>query len=149
MTGAGALLDTGAVIGLLELDADRPQLIEAIRVEGGTVVPAISVVTLGELAAGVRSARDAASRTARQRSLDIVDAPHRPRRLSVLPIDRATWQSFGDISAALTRQVGHNDKWITAAARATGRLLVTQDEDLAQRAGAIADVRVLLVPRQP
>ena len=79
------ILDTTAVIGLLELRADRDLLLDAIRAAGGTDRPAVSVVTLGELAAGVHAAGDQPERrSARQRTLDAVEAQHLPPTLQMV-----------------------------------------------------------------
>lgn len=146
----GVILDTSALIGLFELGLDRPLIVESIREAGGTDRPAISIVTLGELAAGVQAAADGSDlAAARQRTLDIVSSPRRQRRFDVAPIDRPAWEQFGRIAAALTRKVGHNDKWIAATALATGRTLITQDATLAEHARRLEGLRVRFVARQP
>lgn len=145
----GVILDTTAVVGLLELGDDRQLLIEAVRAAGGTELPGVSVVTLGELAAGVQAAGDHEDRrAARQRTLGVVEGQHRRSRFDILPIDRSTWQRFGQVSGLLTRKIGHNDKWIAATALAAGRTLVTQDALLAENSRRISELQVLHVARR-
>ena len=145
----GVILDTTAVVGLLELGDDRQLLIEAVRAAGGTELPGVSVVTLGELAAGVQAAGDHEDRrAARQRTLGVVEGQHRRSRFDILPIDRSTWQRFGQVSGLLTRKIGHNDKWIVATALAAGRTLVTQDALLAEHSRRISELQVVHVARR-
>lgn len=153
----GVILDTSAVIGLVELDADRPGIVASVRQVGGDKRPAIHVVTLGELAAGVHRAVEqfgsgSVEANARQHTLDVAAGREaggsgRPR-LSTFDIDAATWGCFGEISGPMGRRISNNDKWIVAAAIVNERVLITQDETLADRAGGIG-VEVALVRRQP
>jgi predicted nucleic acid-binding protein len=110
----GTLLDTSVVIaydesGTFELPADA----------------AISVVTLGELRAGVLRARDAATRATRQARLTAVRAAFAP-----LLVDEIVAEHYGDALAHAREQgrsVKATDLLIIAAASATGRGLHTLD----------------------
>ena len=153
----GVILDTSAVIGLVELDADRPGIVASVRQVGGDKRPAIHVVTLGELAAGVHRAVEqfgsgSVEANARQRTLDVAagreaGGSSRPR-LSTFDIDAATWGCFGEISGPMGRRISNNDKWIVAAAIVNERVLVTQDETLARRAEVVG-AAVTYVGRRP
>lgn len=114
-----ALLDTSAVIAGV-----------------GAVEPpettAISVVTLGELRAGVLLAADAPVRTARQARLAAVRDAYEP-----LPIDESVAERYGEVLAR-AREGGRittaTDLLIIATAAATGRSLYTLDERQARLA---------------
>jgi toxin FitB len=120
-----ALLDTSVVIdGLPSGQTDAPETM------------AISVITLGELRAGVRLAGDPSSRTARQGRLVAVRDAFEP-----IPVDETVAEHYGDILAA-ARSAGRTTKatdlLIVATAAATGRILHTLDTRqaaLAQAAG--------------
>ncbi|MGI8699374.1 MAG: type II toxin-antitoxin system VapC family toxin [Mycobacteriales bacterium] len=83
---------------------------------------AISIVTVGEMEAGVLLAGDPTARAARLRRLTAVvgDAP-------VLPVDRAVASRYGELRAATGRRAT-NDLWIAATALAHDLTLVTADE---------------------
>lgn len=122
---SGALLDTSVVIGAFE---SSPIELPAAM--------AISVITLGELRAGVRLAADPAARAARQTRLNAVREAFEP-----IPIDETIAEHYGDILAA-ARSSGRGSKatdlLIIATAAATGRVLHTVDKRqaaLAQLAG--------------
>lgn len=120
---SGALLDTSVVIGGLEpLQMELP------------VTMAISVITLGELRAGVRLADDPAARAARQTRLNAVRDAFEP-----IPVDEVVAEHYGDILAA-ARSAGRSSKatdlLIIATAAATGRVLHTLDK----RQAALAQV---------
>lgn len=110
----GSLLDTSVVIafdeaGTFDLPADA----------------AISVVTLGELRAGVLRARDARARAARQGRLTAVRAAFAP-----LLVDEIVAEHYGDALAHARgkgRSVKATDLLIIATASATGRGLHTLD----------------------
>jgi predicted nucleic acid-binding protein len=97
---------------------------------------AISVITLGEMRAGVRLAGDPSALTARQRRLVAVrDA------FESIPIDEFVAGYYGDVLAT-ARSAGSTTKatdlLIIATAAATGRVLHTRDArqaTLAQAAG--------------
>jgi toxin FitB len=122
---SGALLDTSVVInGLPSGQADMPETM------------AISVITLGELRAGVRLAGDPSSRAARQGRLVAVRDAFEP-----IPVDETVAEHYGDVLAA-ARSAGRTTKatdlLIIATAAATGRTLHTLDTRqaaLAQTAG--------------
>lgn len=106
-----ALVDTSVLIA----GAPHPQ---AVVIEDW----AISVVTVGELEAGVLLAPEAATRAARLRRLTAVlaEAP-------ALPVDRTVAARYGELRAATGRQAT-NDLWIAATALAHDLTLVTRDE---------------------
>lgn len=124
---SGALLDTSIVI------AD-----EETASTGRPTTAAISVVTLGELRAGVLRAHNDQVRAARQARLVAVRA-----RLAPLPVDDAVAEHYGD-ALAHARSVGRaakaTDLLIIATARATGRSLHTLDRaqaSLARELGVV------------
>ncbi len=120
---SGALLDTSTVIGGLE----------SLRMELPATM-AISVITLGELRAGVRLAQDPVARAARQTRLNAVRGTFEP-----IPVDEAVAEHYGDILAT-ARSAGRRSKatdlLILATAAATGRVLYTVDK----RQAALAQV---------
>jgi predicted nucleic acid-binding protein len=99
---------------------------------------AVSVITVGELRAGVLAAGDAPTRDRRLTTLA------EALSLEPLPVDRAVADAWALLRLAL-RDAGQrmpvNGSWIAATAIARGVPLVTQDEDLI----AIGDLRVLHV----
>ena len=119
-----SLLDTSVVVGDgLESDA-------AIGDSWS-----ISVVTVGELEAGVLLAARKAIRAARLRRLSAVLAV-----APVIPIDGLVAARYGELRAATSRRPS-NDLWIAATALAYDLTLVTRDE---QQAG-LALVRTRLL----
>jgi len=96
---------------------------------------AVSVVSVGELEAGVLLADDAALRSARLRRLAAVlaEAP-------ALAIDHAVAARYGELRAAAGRRPT-NDLWIAATALAHDLTLVTADE----RQAALPLVRAQLI----
>lgn len=93
---------------------------------------AISVVTLGELHAGVHLARTDEARRQRQGRLDAVR-----RAFSPLPIDEPIAERYGAV-LALARRSGRGakatDLLIVATAASTSRSLVTLDQAQARLA---------------
>ncbi len=85
----------------------------------------VSVVTIGELEAGVLLAADTAVRAQRLRRLTavLVEAP-------VVPIERLVAARYGELRAA-TGRAPANDLWIAATALAHDLTLFTADERLA------------------
>src|ERR1700677_334690 len=85
----------------------------------------ISVITLGELRAGVRLADDPSARAARQRRLIAVRNAFEP-----IPVDEMVAEHYGDVLAT-ARSAGRTTKatdlLIIATAAATGRTLHTFD----------------------
>jgi predicted nucleic acid-binding protein len=117
-----ALLDTSAVIA----SAD------AIRLRSADTA-AISVITIGELHAGVRLASDPSVRAVRQTRLATVRALFVP-----LPVDEPIAETYGELLAIARtgrRASKATDLLIIATAWATGRTLVTLDDAQASLAG--------------
>jgi predicted nucleic acid-binding protein len=122
---SGSLLDTSVVIARDET--------------GALALPetaAISVITLGELRAGVLIAHDEAIARDRRRRLSAVRATFSP-----LPVDELVAERYGDVLAVARshrRAVKATDLLIIATAAATGRQLYTLDTAqarLAKQAG--------------
>lgn len=93
---------------------------------------AISVITLGELRAGVELARDAAVRALRSRRLAAVRAAFLP-----IDVDAQVADAYGMVLAVARREgrtAKATDLLIIATARATGRVLYTLDERQAKLA---------------
>lgn len=119
-----ALIDTSVLIGAATIgDGD------------GIDRWAISVVSVGELQAGVLLASDADRRSARLARLSAVlaEAP-------VIPIDRYVAVRYGELRAASGRRPS-NDLWIAATAISHELTLITSDERLASLPGV--DVRLV------
>jgi predicted nucleic acid-binding protein len=109
------LLDTSVVI------ADAPSL---EPVEGTQA--AISVLTIGELRAGVSLAREPRTRAGRQARLAAVRAA-----FQALVIDEQIAERYGELLAlarANRRATKASDLLIVATAAATGRELLTRDQ---------------------
>jgi len=85
----------------------------------------VSVVSVGELEAGVLLATDSAARAQRLRRLTAVLA-----ETLIIPIERAVAARYGELRAATGRQPA-NDLWIAATALAHDFTLITADERLA------------------
>ena len=96
---------------------------------------AVSVVTVGELEAGILIARDEVTRARRLALLAAVlsEAP-------ALPVDRHVAARYGELRAAASRRPS-NDLWIAATALAHDFTLITADEHQA----ALPLVRSMLV----
>jgi predicted nucleic acid-binding protein len=93
---------------------------------------AVSVITVGELRAGVLAAADLATRDRRLATLTAVLA------LSPVPVDddvAAAWARLRVALRDLGRRMAVNDSWIAATAIALGVPLVTQDDDLLDAPG--------------
>lgn len=125
---APALLDTSVIIGGdLPFESDPP------------TSAAISVITLGELRAGVALARRADMRSGRERRLAAVRAA-----FMSLPVDEEVAEWFGNVLAvarAERRTAKATDLLIIATAGAYGRVLYTRDKSqarLAEAAGVLA-----------
>jgi predicted nucleic acid-binding protein len=87
---------------------------------------AISVITIGELRAGVLTAGDAETRDRRLATYTEV------LRLEPLPIDETVAESWARLRVALRdrrRRMPVNDSWIAATAMALHIPVVTQDAD--------------------
>ena len=93
---------------------------------------AVSVITVGELRAGVLAATGTEDRDRRLSTLIAV------MELDPLPIDAAVAEAWGRLRIALSdagRQMGVNDSWIAATAIAHGVPVVTQDDRFIELAG--------------
>jgi predicted nucleic acid-binding protein len=121
-----ALLDTSVVIATDERgEMDLPD------------TAAISVITLGELRAGILRAADDGVRAARARRLAAVRAA-----FAALPVDEEVAERYGEALAAardLGRTAKATDLLIIATAAAGGRTLHTLD---AAQAGLARELRV-------
>jgi predicted nucleic acid-binding protein len=87
---------------------------------------AVSVITMGELRAGVLSAADADTRDRRLSTLT------EALTLTALPIDEHVAQQWARLRVLLRdsgRRMSVNDSWIAATAMAHDVALVTQDRD--------------------
>jgi predicted nucleic acid-binding protein len=127
---SGSLLDTSVLI------ADRSTVGPLPR------LAAISVVSVGELHAGVLLARDDAIRTARRERLEAIR-----RAFAPLVVDEAVALWYGEVLAR-ARRAGRTEKatdlLIVATAAAHGRELVTLDDRqaaLAEAAGVAVAAR--------
>jgi predicted nucleic acid-binding protein len=103
-----ALIDTSVLIGARAPDLEEPWV--------------VSVISVGELEAGVLLAADEAVRAKRLQRLTavIAEAP-------VIPVEHSVAARFGELRAATGRQPV-NDLWIAATALARDYTLVTADE---------------------
>ena len=112
------LADTSVFIAR---ESDRPIDIEAMPHQ-----MAVSVITIGELRAGVLAAADTATR---DRRLDTLTAA---LSLEPIPIDVSVANAWARLRLAL-RDAGLrmpvNDSWIAATAMALDVPIVTQDDD--------------------
>ena len=120
---SGALLDTSVLIA-----SDANAALELPE------TAAISVITLGELRAGVELARDDNGARGTSRRLEGVRAAFVP-----LDVDPRIADAYGEVLAAARREgrtVKATDLLIIATARATDRVLVTLDDRQAKLARA-------------
>ena len=120
---SGSLLDTSILIAT---DSAAAGALPATA--------AISVVTLGELRAGVLLARDARIADLRRARLDAVRAAFAP-----LPVDEVVAERYGDVLALARSQrrvVKATDLLVVATAAATQRTLHTLDARQSELAGA-------------
>jgi len=126
------LLDTSVFIARGERGLDTARIPDEV---------AVSVVTYGELRAGVLAATDLAVRSRRLSTLQTV------ADLEPLPIDTAVadaWATLRLLLAAAGRRVDVNDTWIAATALAHDVPVVSQDADY-QILAEISDLRVIAV----
>ena len=112
------LADTTVFVAV---ETDRPLRREALPTE-----IAVSVITIGELRAGVLAADDVETRNRRLATLTEALA------LEPVPIDDAVAEAWATLRVRL-RDLGLrmpvNDSWIAATALALGVPVVTQDDD--------------------
>ncbi len=93
---------------------------------------AVSVITIGELRAGVLAAVDVESRDRRLATLTAALA------LEPMPIDASVAESWARLRLLLRdsgQRMPVNDSWIVATAMALGVSVVTQDDDYVRIAG--------------
>jgi predicted nucleic acid-binding protein len=93
---------------------------------------AISVITLGELRAGVLAAADVDTRDRRLATLS------EALTLDPLPVDQSvaeTWARLRVLLRATGKRMPVNDSWRAATAMSLGVPVVTQDEDYLQLDG--------------
>ena len=86
----------------------------------------LSVITVGELRAGVLAAEDVVTRDRRLRTLMAA------MKLNVLPIDDRVAEAWAQLRVTLRdskQRMPVNDSWIAATAIAHGLPVVTQDAD--------------------
>ena len=112
--------------------------VEAHRIAETTEwLPVVSVVTVAELALGVRLASSVEARTARSMSL------RNALKGRVVPIDgELIVDAWVDLRAGLQRALKANDSWIAATALALDIPLLTCDADFDAAAGMIDVVRM-------
>jgi predicted nucleic acid-binding protein len=106
-----ALIDTSVLVSSPSLTLDESWV--------------VSVVSVGELEAGVLLAGDGAVRAQRLRRLTAVLA-----ETVIVPIERGIAARYGELRAATGRRPA-NDLWIAATALAHDFTLITADERLA------------------
>lgn len=112
------LLDTSVLIAAEE---GRP-----LRAEALPESAAISIVTVGELRAGILAAPDVQSRDRRLYTLERISGT------TILSLDHKvaqTWAGMRAHLAASGKGVSGNDLWIAATAAAAGMPVITQDRD--------------------
>jgi predicted nucleic acid-binding protein len=115
------LIDTSVLVSSPALAIDEPWV--------------VSVVSVGELEAGVLLAGDGVVRAHRLRRLTAVLA-----ETVIVPLERAVAARYGELRAATGRRPA-NDLWIAATALAHDFTLITADERLA----SLPLIRVTLV----
>lgn len=104
----------------------------AINVEALPDEIGVSVITIGELRAGVLAAEDVGTRDRRLATLTQALA------LEPIPIDGHVAESWARLRLLLQesgQRMPINDSWICATAMALGLPLITQDEDYVELAG--------------
>ena len=98
----------------------------AVRIEQLPERLAVSMITIGELRAGVLAARDFETRD--RRIATLVDA----LTLDAIPVDRPVAEAWARLRLILHEaglRMPVNDSWIAATAIALGVPVVTQDDD--------------------
>jgi predicted nucleic acid-binding protein len=121
LTGAAAeigLLDTSVLVAA---EAGRP-----LRADALPKTAAISIVTVGELRAGVLAAPDTESRDRRLYTFERISGT------TILTINHGVaqvWAGMRAYLAASGKGVSGNDLWIAATAAAARMPVITQDRD--------------------
>lgn len=133
MSARPALLDTSVLIAR---ETGRRLDVDALPEQ-----TAVSVVTLGELHAGVLAARDTATRARRLATLQAASA------VEALPVTAEAARRWAELRVRLAeqgRRAKVNDLWIAAVAIANGMDVLTQDEDfdVIEHAGGPPVIRV-------
>jgi predicted nucleic acid-binding protein len=116
-----ALIDTSVLVGAHAPEIDDPWV--------------VSVVSIGELQAGVLLAQDDGVRGRRLRRLSAVLA-----EAAIVSIEHPVAARYGELRAATGRQPA-NDLWIAATALAHDFTLITADERMA----SLPHIRAMLV----
>lgn len=127
------LLDTSVLVAA---EVGRP-----LRVEALPETASASIVTVGELRAGIHAAPDVEIRDRRIATYEMVIAG------PVIPIDAAVasaWSQMCAYLAASGARVEVNDAWIAATAASREIPLITQDQDFYALSG-IAGLTVIEV----
>ncbi len=133
MSARPALLDTSVLIAR---ETGRRLDVDALPEQ-----TAVSVVTLGELHAGVLAARNTATRARRLATLQAASA------VEALPVTAEAARRWAELRVRLAeqgRRAKVNDLWIAAVAIANGMDVLTQDEDfdVIEHAGGPPVIRV-------
>jgi len=120
LTGSAeiGLLDTSVLVAA---EAGRP-----LRAEALPKSAAISVVTVGELRAGILAAPDVESRDRRLYTFERISGT------TILTLNHKvaqTWAGMRAYLAASGKGVSGNDLWIAATAATAGMPVITQDRD--------------------
>lgn len=92
----------------------------------------VSIITVGELRAGVLAANDTETRSARLTTLE------QATRRQPVPIDDSVAEAWATLRGRLRdsgRRMPVNDSWIAATAISLGVPVVTQDDDYDQAPG--------------
>lgn len=142
----GLLLDTSAVIGLLE--RHTPALRRAVEAQPLPIH--VSAITLGELHHGVESSSDAVTLQRRRSSLETIEK-------SCITVDVTTLEAsvYGPLSTRLRgagfgpRSVGAADRWISSTAITQNLTLVTQDKVLADALTILGYGEIVALYEQP
>ncbi len=133
MSPRAALLDTSVLIAR---ESGHPLDVDSLPEQ-----TAVSVVTLGELRAGVLAATNTATRARRLSTLEAATA------VEALPVTAEAARRWAELRVRLAEQgrsAKINDLWIAAVAMANGMDVVTQDHDfdVIEGVGGPAVVRV-------
>lgn len=126
------LLDTNAVIALVE---HRHRVVARLVRESGDW-PTVSLITIGELLAGIAMSPTPEVAAMRRRSV------RRTAQFQVHPIDRSAMSTYADARRAGLR--GNDALVVTAAVQLDARL-VTFDQTLASKADGMVAVEVCTV----